>query len=209
LRRKLRKFEEFSGGGIEWREFQPPTMDEFHRLAYDLSERTYQARLLRSGLPALDQFRRIVSECRDARGYILLHAAKAIAYIFCPVHDGNLSYDCVGFDPDYHQWSPGTVLQYLALQSLFAERRFRCFDFTEGEGAHKQFFGNRSVLCADILYFRKTARNFLLIYLHSGLAMISRAIVGALDRLGLKARIKKLIRSKAKPESRSATATQR
>jgi hypothetical protein len=197
LRRKIRKFEEYSGGEIDWRIFQPETMVEFQRLAYPLSERTYQARLLGSGLPAFERFRTILTECGDARGYVLKHQGKTIAYIFCPVYDGNLHYEYVGYDSDYQQWSPGTVLQYLVLQSLFAEGKFRIFDFTEGKGAQKQFFGSQSVLCADIHYFKKTARNLLLVSLHSGLATASAATVRLLDRLGLKTRIKRLIRSKA------------
>jgi len=196
LRKKVRKFAEFSGGKIAWRVFDPPTMDEFHRLAYELSARTYQARLLDSGLPEVGRFRQILSQCPDARGYVLIHAGRPIAYIFCSARDGNLFYDYVGYDPDYQQWSPGTVLQYLALESLFAEGRFRTFDFTEGDGPHKEFFANRSTLCADIHYFRKTARNFLLVYLHSGLHSTSSAAARLLDRVGLKAHLKKMIRSR-------------
>jgi CelD/BcsL family acetyltransferase involved in cellulose biosynthesis len=148
-------------------------------------------------LPELVRFRQELGQFTDARGYLLFHAEKPIAYIFCPAQDGNLLYQFLGHDPEYERWSPGTVLQYLALESLFAEGRFRTFDFTEGEGAHKEFFANRSVLCADIYYFRKSPKNYLIVGLHAGLYAASRGATRLLDRLGLKARIKKLIRSRA------------
>jgi hypothetical protein len=198
LRKKVRKFGEFSGGEIAWRVFHAGTMEDFHRLAFEVSNKTYQARLhLNAALPEVGRFRQELAQYADARGYLLSHGDKPIAYIFCPARDGNLLYQFVGYDPDYEQWSPGTVLQFLVLESLFAEGRFQTFDFTEGEGAHKEFFANRSVLCADIFYFRKALRNFLIVSLHAGLNAAAHGSARLLDRLGLKARIKKLIRLKS------------
>ena len=161
-----------------WRVFLPEDMDEFHRLAFEVSGKTYQARLLSSGLPDLEGFRAELSRCNDARGYVLFHAGKPVAFLFCPARGGNLLYEHVGYDPEYQRRSPGSVLQALALESLFAEGRFRTFDFTEGDGDHKRFFANRSVECADLFYFRKTLRNVLILGLHAGLHLASRGSVG-------------------------------
>ena len=54
-----------------------------------------------------------------------------------------------------------------ALRLLFAEQRFRYFDFTEGDGAHKALFGTHSVACCSFLLLRRTAAN--------------RALLGARD----------------------------
>lgn len=197
LQKKVRKFAEFSGGEILWRVFGLEEIGQFHELAITLSRATYQARLLGSGLPETDRFQRELAGYSDARGYLLFHGDTPIAYIYCPARDGNLLYQFVGYDPQYEHWSPGTVLQYLALESLFSEGRFQTFDFTEGEGAHKEFFANRSVPCADIFYFRKSLGNLLIVSAHAGLNAASRGSAGLLDRLGLKTRIKKLIRSRA------------
>lgn len=197
LKKKVRKFAEFSGGEVAWREYRPGALEEFHRLAFPVSETTYQARLLDAGLPGADEFLAELPRYDDVRAYLLFHEERAIAYLFCPVVDGNLLYMYVGYDPDYQQWSPGTVLQYLALEAVFAEGRFRTFDYTEGEGPHKEFFATDSVACADLWYFRKTVRNRLIVGLHDGLRRASAGSVGLLDRLGLKSRLKKLIRRKA------------
>jgi len=198
LRKKVRKFAEFSGGTPSWAQFRPDDLVEYHRLAIEVSNKTYQARLhLAAALPGLDALRAQVARYGDVRGFVLFHEARPIAYIFCPVQEGNLLYQFVGYDPEYDQWSPGTVLQYLALEALFAEGGFRAFDFTEGEGAHKEFFANHNIQCADLYYFRKSVRNYLTVGLHAGLQSTSAAATRLLDRLGLKARIKKLIRSKA------------
>ena len=202
LRRKVRKFAEASGGEIRWREFRrPEEMENFHRLAREVSCRTYQERLLKSGLPELDRFQRELAACPSARGYLLFYGDRSIAYMFCPERNGNLLYQYVGYDPDFQQWSPGTVLLYLAIESLFTEGRYRTFDFTEGEGPHKEFFANNSMLCADIYYFRRGPLHLLLLGAHTGLHASSRALVRALDRVGLKDRIKKIVRAKSQNDA--------
>ncbi|MCC6916651.1 GNAT family N-acetyltransferase [Nitrosomonas sp.] len=201
LLRKIKKFAEFSGGEIDWREYlRPEEMHEFYKLAMEVSQKTYQERLLDCGLPSGQQF------CKDmlalaaegnVRGYILFYQGKPVAYIYCPVHNGIALYEYVGHDPEYQCWSPGTLLQYYALQCLFAADRIKIFDFTEGEGAHKAFFATSAQYCADIYYFRRTWRNLIRVALHAGSDGLSRGIVQVLDRLKLKSYIKKILRSAA------------
>ena len=122
--------------------------------------------MLGTGLPDSSQFQNKMldlANCGMARGYILFHGESPIAYLFCPAKDDILFYQYVGYDPGYKRWSPGTVLQYMVLERLFDESKFRLLDFTEGEGPHNEFFSTESTLCADIYYFRRTFRNFLLL----------------------------------------------
>ena len=188
LRKKIAKFAEFSGGSVAWRAFGVEGMDEFHRLAFEVSAKTYQSRLLSSGLPEPGRFRRELGRCTDARGYVLFHEGKPVAFIFCPAREGNLLYEHVGYDPEYQRWSPGSVLQALALEALFAEGAFQTFDFTEGDGDHKKFFANRSVPCADIFYFRKSIRCVFVVGLHAGTLLAgTRASARLLEKFGIRA----------------------
>lgn len=199
LTRKLKKFSKFSEGEIVWREFlHPNEMIEFHHLALKVSAKSYQEKLLGCGLPVEIEFRNNIIKLAEqglARGYILFHFDKPIAYIFCPINDGIVFYEYVGHDPDFQQWSPGSMLQYFALKNLFGIEKLRLFDFTEGEGSHKEFFSNKNKLCADIYYFRRTAQNLILILLHAGISSISTNAVKILEKFGLKERIKKFFRS--------------
>ena len=201
LGRKVRKFAEFCGGEIRWREHRSrEELAAFYQLARSVSQTTYQERLLNAGLPRDERFREemLALAGRDAaRGYLLFHRERPVAYLYCPARGEVLLYRHLGYDPEFARWSPGTVLQYIVLERLFAEGRFRLFDFTEGEGPHKEFFATGSTRCADVYYFRRTFRNLFLLGLHAGLDALSRAGVGALDALGLKARLKKLLRSRA------------
>lgn len=198
LQRKVRKFSEFCGGAIPWREFsRPEEIEEFYRLAREVSKKTYQEKLLNFGLPENGEFKQELFEMagRDlVRGYILFSGAEPIAYLFCPMRDGILFYRYLGYDPEFRNWSPGTVLQHLALERLFSEGKFKMFDFTEGAGPHKEFFSTGNIRCADVYFLRRTMRNLLLLKLHSGLRTLSSTTVRVLERLGVKSQIKKLIR---------------
>jgi CelD/BcsL family acetyltransferase involved in cellulose biosynthesis len=201
LMRKVRKFREASEGEVQWRLFRrEEEMEEFFRLARHVSSKTYQERLLGSGLPEDEGFRahaRELAAADSVRAFILYHRGQPLAYLYCPAQDGILYYEYLGYDPQFQAWSPGTVLQYLALESLFGEARWRMFDFTEGEGPHKEFFSTSGVLCANVYYFRRRWRYRILIYVHSALNDVSRLAVRALDKTGLKSTIKKWFRRSA------------
>ena len=198
----MKKFGEFCGGQLDWREFRKnEDMDEFYENAREVSKKTYQERLLDAGLPDEEEFRQemhaLASQDR-ARGYILFCAAKPIAYLFCSMREGGiLIYRYLGYDPEFQSWSPGTMLNYVVLETLFNEGGFRMFDFTEGEGTHKRFFSTGSTRCADVYHFRRTAKNYLILYLHNAADFVSTSAVRVLDKLGLKARLKKFFRSTA------------
>jgi hypothetical protein len=198
LRRKVKRFAKLCGGEPTWRTYRTPEeTEEFYRLARDVSRKTYQERLLDAGLPETDEFKQemlAAAERDETRGYLLFHEERPVAYLHCPIHDGVVFYGYLGYDPEYAKWSPGTVLQHLALEQLFTEVDLKMFDFTEGEGAHKSFFSTHGALCADIYYLKRSLRNRILVRLHAGLDAFSRATVRLLDRLGLKERIKRLIR---------------
>ncbi|MXS85195.1 GNAT family N-acetyltransferase [Nitrosomonas sp. HPC101] len=201
LLRKIKKFAEFSGGETDWKEYcRPEDMHEFHQLAMEVSRKTYQERLLDCGLPSDQQFQKNMLELAatdNVRGYILFYQKKPIAYIYCPIHDEIALYEYVGHDPEYQRWSPGTLLQYYALQCLFTADHIKIFDFTEGEGAHKAFFATNNQYCADIYYFRRNLRNLTSVLLHMGVNALSNAVAWLLGRLRLKAYLKKMLRSVA------------
>ena len=199
LRRKVRRFEELSKGAIYFREYRTSQEleGEFHPSAIQLARRTYQHRLLGAALPDSQDFIERMKElaARDqVRAYLLFHEGKAVAYLYCPAEGGALHYAYLGYDPGLAEWSCGTVLQYLALERIFAEGKFGVFDFTPGEGEQKKLFGTVMKRCADIHYFRLTLRNAALVGIHVMLGVASRQTVRFLDRIGLKRGIKRVLR---------------
>jgi CelD/BcsL family acetyltransferase involved in cellulose biosynthesis len=189
LKRKVRKLAEASGGKLDVRCYRSAEeLDDFYRHARTVSAKTYQERLLSSGLPEGDAF---LAEMRDlarrdaVRAWILFLDGAPISYLYAPAERQTLIYAWLGYDPDHAALSPGTVLQQEAMRQLMDEGRFGLFDFTEGEGQHKRLFGTGSVECVDLLLVRPTLRNRVAGNMLSGFDATVALSKRALGSLGL------------------------
>lgn len=198
LSRKARRLaDQFAGGTAVCAYRTADEIDEFMDIAAILSAQTYQSRLMQAGLPVSDAdcARAVAAAAEDkVRAFLLFAGDRAIAYLYLTVERDVLIYAYLGYDPAFAALSPGTVLHVEAMRALFAEGRFRAFDFTEGDGAHKAQFGRASVDCADILVLRPTLRNRAALGLMSGVDRLAGAGKSLLERLGLRAKAKALIR---------------
>ncbi len=197
LRRKAKKLAEETGGYTVTEHRSPAQIETFLDAALPLSARTYQARLLDAGLPDTAEARRAMLEAAEAdrmRGFLLHAGGEAIAYLSLPVTGTTLVYAHLGYDPAWARLSPGTVLQMDALEQLFGEARYRWFDFTEGDGAHKAMFGTHSAGCSSLLLLEPTLANRTLLGARDAFdAGISGAKVLA-ARSGALGRIRALLR---------------
>jgi CelD/BcsL family acetyltransferase involved in cellulose biosynthesis len=175
----------------------PGEMQDFVRLARIVSKLTYQERLLDAGLPDSADFVHQVESLATkdrVRAYILFDGERPVSYLYCPVQDGVLIYSYQGYDPDYMQMSVGTVLQWLAVEQLFNEARFRYFDFTEGDSEHKRLFDTHHRQCANVFWLKKTLRNRMVIYTQLSINRLSKWLGVKLDHLGVKTKLKSLLR---------------
>lgn len=197
LKRKVRKFID-SAGPTCFREFKSPQeLLDFHAQARPLSMRTYQETLLDHGLPDSPDFKRkmiALAENDQVRAYILYFQQKPVAYLYCPAEQGILYYDLLGFDPEFRNWSPGTVLQYLAFEQIFAERKFQVYDFEEGEGQHKRQFATRRIDCCNLYVFRPCVKAVIYIFLDFVFIRTTSAALYLLDKSGLRRRVRQLLR---------------
>lgn len=198
LTQRVRRFEERSGGQIKWRKMTLPLeMEQFQKIARKISEKTYQERLLGVGLANDEKFKREMRELAStgrARGYLLYLDNEPIAFIYRTIKDGVVSAVRTGYIPAYKEWSPGIVLQYLALKSLFDEGMHKILDFGMGESYHKKLLATDFVNCADIYYFNRTSSNLLLLKVHALVDSFSHEAGALAESLGVKSKIKRLIR---------------
>jgi len=202
LQRKIRRFRAVSGESC-WRQFRSPDeMQEFHRLAGEVSKKTYQERLLNVGLPSGENFKRQLVDLAhhdQVRGYILFLDAGPIAYGYCCAQEDVLNYAHTGYDPDFPDLSPGIVLLNFMLESLFTEGRFQLLDFGGGSAQWKRSYATGTSRFAIVYYFRRTSANLLLVASHIAVGAFSDAVVKLLAMLGVKERIKKLFRRGLNP----------
>jgi CelD/BcsL family acetyltransferase involved in cellulose biosynthesis len=163
LKRKAKKIAAESGGELDVRRFTAPEeLEAFHDVARRISLRTYQEKLLGSGLPDSPEFLAEMVRMGAAdlvRAWLLYVAGEPAAFLYCPIEGDTLIYAHVGHDPAFNELSPGAVLQLVAMQDLFDENRFATFDFTEGEGQHKRQFATGGIACVDLLLLRPSLAN--------------------------------------------------
>lgn len=198
INRKIRKYAEHCGGTTHWKTYQrPEEMRDFFRAARVVSKLTYQERLLDAGIPESEEFicqAESLAAQEQVRAYALFHGERPVAYLYCPAHDGVLIYSYLGYDPAYLQWSVGTVLQWLAVEQLFGESRFRYLDFTEGDSDHKRLFATHHRQCANVFLIKSTLKNTVVIYGQLMTNRFSKWLGATLHRMGVKAKLKRLLR---------------
>ena len=202
IRRKVRKVEESNPSGTSVRLFTTPEeIDEFVDIAENISRKTYQFRLLNQGLQVTEEYkkdyRRKAGE-KKIIGLILYAEDTPVAYNLCPIYgDGTMIYYYTGFDPDYNQYSPGTVLQYLTIKTACQLDQVKKYDFCTGEGAHKELFTDVFKSCADIYYFPFTPKYLFIAFAKLIYDSILDIVKHMLSLLGITEGLKKMIRSNA------------
>lgn len=195
FRYKVRKLCKHVGSDKPMRQYRTAEeFREFYRHMVAVSQLGYQHKLLGIGLTE----ERLELWLRgQVRGYLLFHGDKPIAYIAGRERDGIFYDELIGYDPAYRDFSPGNILQYLVLESVFADKDLALWDFMEGEGLHKAIFGNLAQPCADLYFFPPRPKSMALFTSQAGLHFASRGAVGVLERFHLKDRVKKFLRGQA------------
>ena len=122
---------------------------------------------------------------------------KPVAYMYCPIEHGSMLYEHVGYDSAYRNFSVGTILLYFVLERLFTDKIVDAFDFTEGEGEHKEFWATNYLLCGDLLLFPKHLSSRFIINIHRGYNAIYSGSVQILSKWGGKQYLKKWLRKTA------------
>ena len=198
IQRKVNKFAKLSGGEIDFRSYaNAEQMQEFLNHATTLTDKTYQTKLLDAGLPTDSEYRSHVLEMaaqNKVRAFLLFKENRPVSYLLLDAVEDTLLYRYLGYDPAESKTSPGTVLHWLAMEHLTSEGEFKYLDFTEGEGQQKRTFGTESIYCANIYWLNKSLKNLLLVYSQVALNRFSRSLGKLLDAMGIKAKLKRILR---------------
>src|SRR5579863_936314 len=198
LRRKVKKVAVMNGGAVDCRVYcAPHQMAEYYRLAREVAVKSYSERLFQGGIPDNQAFRdgmcRLAKEDR-VRGFVLFIRNQPISYLYLTIENGIVRSSYLGYNLSYSGSSPGTVLLYLAFETLFSERRFRYFDFGYANNQTAHVFSTGKFLRADVYYFSKRVVNYSVVYTHAAIELFSIFSGRALEAFGLKGLFKKVLR---------------
>lgn len=194
-----RRLDKEMGNQVELVKFDSPEgVDRFLADAEAISRKTYQANLLGLGIRAdRDTTARLRHAAANGwlRSYILYCKQVPSAFMLGFQYGGCYYYDDVGYDPDFAKWSVGSVLQLKVIEEILGlPDAPRHFDFSTGFGQHKGRFGNMERREVNLLVLPRSVKNRLLASAFRGSENLSNGAVRGLERLGVKERVKKLIR---------------
>jgi hypothetical protein len=198
----LRKFRQALQHGFQYKIYTTVAeVDEFHQLACAVGEKTYQYKLFNSSIPANAAYRdkiKQLAEQGNFLGLMLFYDNEPCAYLYCPIVDGHYVYAYLGYLKKYAEHSPGTVLQLAMLMHVYANPlKAVIFDFTEGDGKHKDMFATDKAWCCNCLVLENTLSNRFIVRQHMRVDAFSKLLGNFLDKYNLREKIKKLIRRAA------------
>ena len=130
------------------------------------------------------------------RSYLLRLGEQPLAFLLGLQFRDRFLYQDVGFDQEWRSHRAGSILQLLALQNLFETDTPRTFEFGV-HGEHKAEFGNETYAAETVFLFRPTAYTRLASTTVRATVRASDAATTALGRLGLKRRLKQLLRRRS------------
>jgi hypothetical protein len=160
IRQSLRKFEACTENSFSVYS-EKHELEEFLRLAEDISSRTYQWALgqkVCNDSSTRDEYQRL-AEAGNLKCYILGIGGTPCAFIRGTLAAGVFNYQTPGFLPEYAKWSPGTVGLMLVIKDLIETSSCRVFDFGEGGGqaGYKSRFANDSFLSGRMMISHRRA----------------------------------------------------
>jgi CelD/BcsL family acetyltransferase involved in cellulose biosynthesis len=145
------------------------------------------------GFPETDEFStNLVEQAANGRvcGFLLIEHNKPVAYVYCRIDRDIVVYSYCGYDPEFAQFSPATVLLFLIIKWLFQHRKFKMFDLGNDGWGYKTMFATGAVKYLKVIWFPKTVSYFVLAVLHmlvlrawSGMASLKKTSASWVGRL--------------------------
>lgn len=158
LNQNIRRWRALARGEPTMKEFRGAIqMREFFSIATPLSRKTWQGKI-GAGLEEIDRPEEVLrmATADQVRGYILYCGNRPAAFELCYVQGTTMVTSQAGYDPAYAKCSPGTILDYLLLEKLFAEGEMEFLDLMEGTPfPYKANFVTLRVPSMQFLYFRR------------------------------------------------------
>jgi SAM-dependent methyltransferase len=169
LKRQLRHLVQHANGTVDVLSYtSPEEISQFCEHAIAVSRVSYQSKI-GWGFPETEGYKAyLIAEAAkgQVRGYILMASGKPISYAICRTEFDIITYLLIGYDPEYKQFSPGTILLLRIVEALFSEHRFRLFDLGGHAADYKAFHATGSVDYLRVILMPLTAKHLALVGAH-------------------------------------------
>lgn len=158
-------------------------MDNFLTEAVKVSRNSWQHEILGNRInDSVDErtWNESLAEAGLLRSYLLRAGDRACAFVVGYQFNDVFHYVELGYDREFAEHSPGTVLLHPLIQDLCDEGPPALLNFGMGDADYKQRFGNLQLKDLSIIAMRKTLLNHLLVGSHAlfrSLVSFARRIV--------------------------------
>lgn len=195
LRRKIKQFGDSRLECIT----EAAQIPDFLRHANEISKNTWQSDLL--GLRVANDNRELalfttLATEQALRCYLLWQGDRAVSFCLGTQCRGLFSYEEVGYDQAYADYSPGQVLVLKMIEDLFAHDTPRVCDFGGGHAEYKRQFATHSSTSGNVWLMRPGIRTQAIIGYVCARRTVGQGIRAALNKTGVFGRIRQWTRGK-------------
>lgn len=159
IKRKLKKAEK---AGITFSSETQPTEIEQQMLSlFDLHQKRWQSNDHSGSFSkeGIRSFHLDIAKYNLPKNSLVLftlkQAGKTIAILYSFKHNNKIYYYQSGFDPDYSEYSPGTILMWKAIEHSM-ENGLEHFDFLRGDEGYKSLWTNTQSTTSNTIYYRSS-----------------------------------------------------
>jgi CelD/BcsL family acetyltransferase involved in cellulose biosynthesis len=190
FRRRLRLLHEAASGKVATRVYSTAAdVDDFLRDAESIARKTYQWKLGYGTVRATHSMRQRVSYFArrgQFRSFILFVRDEPCAFVYGTIYRRTFAHTHTGYDPQFSQCSPGTVLLNDILENLHSSGDVDELDFGVSFADYKKFFATHARTCFDSYIYRRGAYAAMLRQAEGGMEWLRPRIGGTLRRLRLR-----------------------
>lgn len=202
LRKTRRRLESHLGGPVQLEVHTDlDSVARFLEQAEAVSKRTYQWHLLERGIKDREHFEAVLrNAARNGlmRCYTLICHQEPAAFMVGFVHHGRYYSTDIGYEPKWAKWSVGNVMHCEVMEDLIQNCNLaRRFDFMGDTVSHQRLSCGLYLEQANYYLLPKTLEGTMLAFALRFVDGSSVLLGRVLDRLGLKARIRRWIRRRA------------
>jgi CelD/BcsL family acetyltransferase involved in cellulose biosynthesis len=189
-------------GAVFLKRFSETTeVDSFIEVATDISNKTYQYKLLGLGIRNLPKVNYLFTKTAQHgwwRGFLLYCKNEPVAFVYGYQVGTTFYYWDSGYDPKWTKWSVGNVATVKLVETLITgdDRTLR-LDFLYGDYEYKRRLGNVQCEEQNFYLFPRDWRTFFLSHSFQMTNRLSYQAGQALERYKLKSRIKRIFRRQA------------
>jgi CelD/BcsL family acetyltransferase involved in cellulose biosynthesis len=203
LRRTLKKAESEFGDKLRLERFESADASTvFVRLAAEVSDKTYQAKVLGLGISqdrGLRDRLRAAAHAGRFRGHILFLGDEPVSFHYGYVYRARFYMVDGGFDPRWSKSQLGILTFMLVLQDLEKQRDpVTVLDYLYGDGAYKRRTSNDLTPERHFYLIKKSVSGAILTAAMISFDTLSRGLGDAVGRLGYKDFIKRKFRRLAR-----------